>query len=78
MLFAVLTAEKDGGGSVSGTVRIVWEDLTLFAAAYAEVSGSMTKLQSGSSERRGTRMREGKQRRKTSLKVYVNWTQFKE
>lgn len=61
MLFAVLTAEEDGGGSVSGTVLIVWEDLTLFAAVYAEVSGSMTKLQSGSSERRGTR----DERRKT-------------
>lgn len=29
-----------------------------------------------SAEERG--MREGKQRRKTSLKVYVNWTQFQE
>lgn len=66
MLFAVLTAEKDGGGSVSGTVRIVWEDLTLFAAAYAEVSGSMTKLQSGSSERRGTRD-EGRKTKKEDI-----------
>lgn len=66
MLFAVLTAEEDGGGSVSGTVLIVWEDLTLFAAAYAEVSGSMTKLQSGSSDCRGTRD-EGRKTKKEDI-----------